>query len=286
MKAIVTGAAGFIGFHVARRLAGEGFDVIAIDNLNDYYPVALKEARLSALDGHVQYPICPRRYHRPQGTRCRHWRGCGCRHHRPSRRAGRRAVLGREPCSLCRCQCPWSGDGIRAGAAKCRSVRLWSTPAHRRSTAPIPRCHFRKAIPSIIPFRYTLQQSVRLSFSLTPIGTFTIVASTGLRFFTVYGPYGRPDMAPWLFTDAILKGEPIKVYNHGRMERDFTFIDDIVNGVFGAVNRILADPARYGASLQSRKQQACCPDAFYRDHRKGLRPRSNQTTGANAARRR
>jgi UDP-glucuronate 4-epimerase len=68
------------------------------------------------------------------------------------------------------------------------------------------------------------------------------LASTGLRFFTVYGPYGRPDMAPWLFTDAILKGEPIKVYNHGRMERDFTFINDIVDGVFGAVSRILERP--------------------------------------------
>jgi UDP-glucuronate 4-epimerase len=241
MKAIVTGAAGFIGFHVAKRLASEGFDVIAVDNLNDYYPVALKEARLSALTGNANV-----QFHRANIA---------------------------DPEQL--------SDAIGHGADADVIVHL-AAQAGVRYSVENPAAYvdanvhgqvavFERALkmPKRPPVVYASSSSVygankKVPFSESdpvdhPVSVYAAtkrsaellahsyrhvhsLASTGLRFFTVYGPYGRPDMAPWLFTDAILQGEPIKVYNHGKMQRDFTFIDDIVDGVFGAVNRIVTNP--------------------------------------------
>lgn len=241
MKAIVTGAAGFIGFHVARRLATEGVEIVAIDNVNDYYPVALKETRLSALDGHA-----------------------GIRFVRANiANAGElAAAIGEDT----------DADVIIHLAAQAGVRYSVENPAayvdanvHGQVTVFEQALRMSKRPPIV----YASSSSVygtnsKVPFSESdpvdnPVSVYAAtkrsgellahsyrhvhkIASTGLRFFTVYGPYGRPDMAPWLFTDAILKGEPIKVYNHGKMERDFTFIDDIVNGVVGAMNRILTNP--------------------------------------------
>ncbi|SDP70521.1 UDP-glucuronate 4-epimerase [Phyllobacterium sp. YR620] len=241
MKAIVTGAAGFIGFHVARRLATEGVEIVAIDNVNDYYPVALKETRLSALDGHA-----------------------GIRFVRANvANAGElAAAIGEDT----------DADVIIHLAAQAGVRYSVENPAayvdanvHGQVTVFEQALRMKKRPPIV----YASSSSVygtnsKVPFSESdpvdnPVSVYAAtkrsgellahsyrhvhkIASTGLRFFTVYGPYGRPDMAPWLFTDAILKGEPIKVYNHGKMERDFTFIDDIVNGVLGAMNRILTNP--------------------------------------------
>lgn len=241
MKAIVTGAAGFIGFHVARRLATEGVEIVAIDNVNDYYPVALKETRLSALDGHA-----------------------GIRFVRANiANAGElAAAIGEDT----------DADVIVHLAAQAGVRYSVENPAayvdanvHGQVTVFEQALRMKKRPPIV----YASSSSVygtnsKVPFSESdpvdnPVSVYAAtkrsgellahsyrhvhkIASTGLRFFTVYGPYGRPDMAPWLFTDAILKGEPIKVYNHGKMERDFTFIDDIVNGVVGAMNRILTNP--------------------------------------------
>ncbi|WP_027230054.1 SDR family NAD(P)-dependent oxidoreductase [Phyllobacterium sp. UNC302MFCol5.2] len=241
MKAIVTGAAGFIGFHVARRLATEGVQIVAIDNVNDYYPVALKETRLSALDGHA-----------------------GIRFVRANiANAGELAAAIDEDTDA---------DVIIHLAAQAGVRYSVENPAayvdanvHGQVTVFEQALRMKKRPPIV----YASSSSVygtnsKVPFSESdpvdnPVSVYAAtkrsgellahsyrhvhkIASTGLRFFTVYGPYGRPDMAPWLFTDAILKGEPIKVYNHGKMERDFTFIDDIVNGVLGAMNRILTNP--------------------------------------------
>lgn len=241
MKAIVTGAAGFIGFHVARRLATEGVEIVAIDNVNDYYPVALKETRLSALDGHA-----------------------GIRFVRANiANAGElAAAIGEDT----------DADVVIHLAAQAGVRYSVENPAayvdanvHGQVTVFEQALRMKKRPPIV----YASSSSVygtnsKVPFSESdpvdnPVSVYAAtkrsgellahsyrhvhkIASTGLRFFTVYGPYGRPDMAPWLFTDAILKGEPIKVYNHGKMERDFTFIDDIVNGVLGAMNRILTNP--------------------------------------------
>lgn len=241
MKSIVTGAAGFIGFHVAKRLADEGFDVIAIDNLNAYYPVALKETRLSALDGRSNI-----RFVRADVT---------------------------DPAELASAIAADADADIIVHLAAQAGVRysVENPAAYVDANVHGQVTVFEQArkMPKRPPVVYASSSSVygantKVPFSESdpvdhPVSVYAAtkrsaellahsyrhvhnLASTGLRFFTVYGPYGRPDMAPWLFTDAILKGEPIKVYNHGRMERDFTFINDIVDGVFGAVSRILARP--------------------------------------------
>ncbi|MGH7004816.1 MAG: SDR family NAD(P)-dependent oxidoreductase [Alphaproteobacteria bacterium] len=241
MKAIVTGAAGFIGFHVARHLAAEGFDVLGIDNLNDYYPVALKESRLSALQG------------------------------RPGSRFAKADIA--DPAELAAAV---AGDldadvivHLAAQAGVRYSVENPAAYVDTNVQGQVTVFEQARGMPKRPPVVYASSSSVyganrKVPFAESdpvdqPVSIYAAtkrageliahsygqvhkVHSTGLRFFTVYGPYGRPDMAPWLFTDAILRGEPIKVYNHGRMERDFTYIDDIVSGVTGAVNRILARP--------------------------------------------
>jgi UDP-glucuronate 4-epimerase len=242
MKAIVTGAAGFIGFHVARRLAREGFEVIAIDNLNDYYQVALKETRLSALDGQSNIRFARANIARPEELRA--------------------AIAGDTDADVI--------VHLAAQAGVRYSVENPAAYVDANVQGQVTVFEQARVMPKQPPVVYASSSSVygantKVPFSESdpvnnPVSVYAAtkrsaellaysyahvhkVASTGLRFFTVYGPYGRPDMAPWLFTDAISKGEPIKVYNHGKMARDFTFIDDIVSGVLGAVNRILSNPA-------------------------------------------
>lgn len=241
MKAIVTGAAGFIGFHVSKRLAIEGFDVVAIDNLNDYYPVALKETRLSVLDAQPNIRFVRANIANPGDLAA--------------------AIAGDTDADVI--------VHLAAQAGVRYSVENPAAYVDANVHGQVTVFEQARKMPKRPPVVYASSSSVygantKVPFSESdpvdhPVSVYAAtkrsaellahsyrhvhkVASTGLRFFTVYGPYGRPDMAPWLFTDAILKGEPIKVYNHGRMERDFTFIGDIVNGVFGAVNRILASP--------------------------------------------
>ncbi|QND52235.1 NAD-dependent epimerase/dehydratase family protein [Phyllobacterium sp. 628] len=242
MKAIVTGAAGFIGFHVTKRLAKEGFEVVAIDNLNDYYQVALKETRLSALEGQANIRFVRANVVNPHEFR---------------------AAIGND----------LDADVIVHLAAQAGVRYSVENPAayvDANVHGQVTVFEQARVMPKLPPIVYASSSSVygantKVPFSEddpvnNPVSVYAAtkrsaellaysyahvhkIVSTGLRFFTVYGPYGRPDMAPWLFTDAISKGEPIKVYNHGKMARDFTFIDDIVSGVLGAVKRILADPA-------------------------------------------
>ncbi|NBP24346.1 MAG: NAD-dependent epimerase/dehydratase family protein, partial [Proteobacteria bacterium] len=158
MKILVTGAAGFIGFHTSELLLGRGDEVVGLDNLNDYYDVGLKEARLARLNHHRGF-----RFHRLDLAI----------HHTVD-----------HPLSLY--------------AATKKANELMA---------------------------HTYSHLYRLP-------------TTGLRFFTVYGPWGRPDMAMFLFTKAILAGQPIDVFNHGKMRRDFTYIDDIVQGVVRTCDRV------------------------------------------------
>ena len=241
MKAIVTGAAGFIGFHVARRLASEGFDIIAIDNLNDYYPVALKEARLSALDGLSSIRFARGNIADPQGLSTAigddvdadiivHLAAqAGVRYSVENPAAYVDAnVHGQVTIFEQALKMPKRPPVVYASSS---SVYGANTKVPFSENDPVDH--------PVSVYAATKRSAELLAHSYRHVHK---IASTGLRFFTVYGPYGRPDMAPWLFTDAILQGKPIKVYNHGHMQRDFTFIDDIVSGVYGAVNRILAHP--------------------------------------------
>ncbi|MET0249997.1 MAG: NAD-dependent epimerase/dehydratase family protein [Sphingobium sp.] len=240
MTILVTGAAGFIGMHVADRLLSQGRAVVGIDNLNDYYPVALKRARLETLTQ-------------------RHGKLFAFLELDFSDMAGLRAAL--------------TGHGIEAivhlGAQAGVRYSLINPHAYVQSNLAghvnmleLARerevRHMVYASSSSVyggndsmPFRvedradhpvslYAATKRADELMSETYAHLFR-VPMTGLRFFTVYGPWGRPDMAYWSFTSRILAGEPIPVFNHGRMQRDFTYIDDIVSGIIGCLDHPPAD---------------------------------------------
>ncbi|MBB3237944.1 SDR family NAD(P)-dependent oxidoreductase [Phyllobacterium endophyticum] len=241
MKAIVTGAAGFIGFHVAKRLASEGFDVIAVDNLNDYYPVALKEARLSALTGDANVQFHRANIADPEqlSDAIEHGADADVIVHLAAQAGVRYSV--ENPAAYVDANVHGQ-VAIFERALKMRKrppVVYASSSSVYGANKKVPFSESDPVDHPVSVYAATKRSAELLAHSYRHVHN---LASTGLRFFTVYGPYGRPDMAPWLFTDAIFQGEPIKVYNHGDMQRDFTFIDDIVDGVFGAVNRILTNP--------------------------------------------
>jgi UDP-glucuronate 4-epimerase len=241
MKAIVTGAAGFIGFHVVNRLLNEGFDVLAIDNLNHYYSVGLKEARLSVLQGKKNNRFVQADIANAQelAFALADDLDADIIVHLAAQAGVRYSV--ENPAA-------YVDANVQGQVAVFEQVRKMSKrpPIVYASSSSVyganRKVPFSENDPVDQPvsvYAATKRSAELLAHSYRHVHN---VTSTGLRFFTVYGPYGRPDMAPWLFTDAILRGDPIKVYNHGNMERDFTFIDDIVNGVYGAVRRILSHP--------------------------------------------
>jgi UDP-glucuronate 4-epimerase len=236
MKILVTGAAGFIGMHVAKRLLERGDEVVGVDNLNDYYDVQLKQDRLLQIQSFAKFRFIKLDI------------------------ADRAAM-----------------DELFAQEQFQRVVNLAAQPGVRYSlknphayiqsnivgfTNLLEGCRHHK----IEHFTYASSSSVygantAMPFSVHhnvdhPVSLYAAtkkanelmahtyshlygLPTTGLRFFTVYGPWGRPDMSPSLFTSAILEGRPIDVFNQGKMQRDFTYIDDIVEGVI----RVMDQPA-------------------------------------------
>jgi UDP-glucuronate 4-epimerase len=233
MKIIVTGTAGFIGFHLARRLLADGHEVVGIDNFNDYYSVKLKNDRNRLLEATPGFRL--ERMDLTEGER------------------------------LFALVQDWGPDVVCNLAAQA-GVRYSLTNPHvyQKSNLEgflniLEACRHADPQPRLV---YASSSSVyggntKLPFSETdrvdtPVSLYAAtkkanelmahayshlfgVQTVGLRFFTVYGPWGRPDMAMWLFTDAMLAGKPIKVFNHGNMQRDFTYVDDIVQGLCGAM---------------------------------------------------
>jgi UDP-glucuronate 4-epimerase len=230
MTILVTGAAGFIGYHVATALTKAGEPVIGVDNLNDYYDVALKEARLKellALTGFAferlelaspgALPDLVRRH--PGIDRVVHLAAqAGVRYSLVNPRAYVTAnLVGHlEVLESCR-TIPGLKHLVFASSS---SVYGGNThiPFAETDAVDTPQSLYAATKRADELMAYCYAHLFRL-----PI--------TGLRFFTVYGPWGRPDMAAWLFTKAILGGQPVQLFNYGKMKRDFTYIDDIVAGV-------------------------------------------------------
>jgi UDP-glucuronate 4-epimerase len=236
-RILVTGAAGFIGFHLARRLLSEGYEVVGLDNVNSYYDVSLKEARLAELTdneaftfvkmdlaekdsvndifGRHQFDVVVNlaaqagvRYslENPQAYVDSNLVGFvnileGCRHHDVKHLvfASSSSVYGANT------KMPFS--------------------VHHNVDHPVSLYAATKKANELMAHTYSHLYGL---------------CCTGLRFFTVYGPWGRPDMALFLFTRAILENQPIQVFNHGKMQRDFTYIDDIIEGVVRVMGRLPA----------------------------------------------
>lgn len=240
MQILVTGAAGFIGMHVAHALLARGETVIGVDSLNDYYDPALKEARLAVLRA-----AAPDRFRFAQVDFADH--------------AALAEALGDAP--IDRIVHLGAQAGVRYSIENPRAyvqsnlvghVNLLEVARHRGvrhlvyassssvygSNASLPfRVEDRVEHPRSL-YAATKRADELLSESYAHLYR---LPQTGLRFFTVYGPWGRPDMAMWIFADAIMAGRPLPVFNNGKMARDFTYIDDIVAGVVAALDAAPAD---------------------------------------------
>jgi UDP-glucuronate 4-epimerase len=231
---LVTGAAGFIGFHTARRLLERGEPVVGVDNMNAYYDPALKRSRLALLEAFPAYR------HQDIDLADRAAMAALFKAERP-----RRIVhLGAQAGVRYSIDSPWTyADSNLTGflsilegarATQATSLVFASTSSAFGANGALPFSVKQGADHPLTLYAATKIANEAMAHSYAHL--FGIPA-TGLRFFTVYGPWGRPDMALFKFTGAILKGEPIDVYGEGRMERDFTYVDDIVTGVIAALDR-------------------------------------------------
>jgi UDP-glucuronate 4-epimerase len=243
MKVLVTGAAGFVGFHTAKKLIERGDEVVGFDNVNDYYDPTLKEARLTELDRASRDGIGGWTFIRGDladeaaVTRC-------FMQHRFDRvihlaaQAGVRYSL-EDPQSYVRSNLVAFTYILEA----CRHQRVphltyASTSSVYGANTKLPFSEHDSADHPLQFYAATKRANELMAHAYSHLFH---LPTTGLRFFTVYGPWGRPDMALFLFTKAILAGEPIRVFNHGNHTRDFTYVDDIVDGVIRASDR-LAEP--------------------------------------------
>jgi len=225
---LVTGAAGFIGMHVAERLLARGERVVGIDDLNDYYDVALKEARLTRLRALPGFA-----FHRldiaddAAMAKCFAAGGFGTVIHLAAQ-AGVRYSL-RNPHAYVAANV----HGFLNVLEGCRhhGVRHLVYASSSSVYGGNVRMPFSEHDPVDHPVSLYAATKKADELMAHTYSHLYGLPTTGLRFFTVYGPWGRPDMALFLFTKAILEGRPIDVFNHGRMQRDFTYVDDIVEGV-------------------------------------------------------
>lgn len=250
MTVLVTGVAGFIGFHVAARLMAEGEAVLGIDNLNDYYPVALKQDRLARLraDHGDAFTFAQIDFADPEALRrVLDTSGINRIVHLGAQ-AGVRYSL-QNPAAYI--QANIVGHANLLEAARRHEVEHMVYASSSSVYGGNDSLPFRvedRADRPVSLYAATKKADELLSETYAHLYRLPL---TGLRFFTVYGPWGRPDMAVWLFTSAILEGKPIDVYNHGAMRRDFTYIDDIVDGVVACLRNPPSDDGveKAGGSL-------------------------------------
>jgi len=245
MRVFLTGVAGFIGFHVASALLARGDEVVGVDNMNAYYDVKLKQARLQQLEGKRGFVFA-------EGD-----------------------ISDRQTMTTMGQRHPDITHVVHLAAQA--GVRHSLTDPYTYITSnvmgQVVMLEMARSFRQLEHFVYASSSSVyggntKLPFSIEdeterPNSLYAAtkkadelightyahlydLPSTGLRFFTVYGPWGRPDMAAYLFTDAIVKGEPIKVFNDGNMWRDFTYIDDIVRGILAALSHAPSAKPRHG----------------------------------------
>jgi UDP-glucuronate 4-epimerase len=228
MTTLVTGTAGFIGFHVAQKLLARGEHVIGLDNVNDYYDVSLKEARIQELDSEKNYKLyrislenreqVAELFKKYKFSKVIHLAAqAGVRYSFENPHAYVDANLVGFMNIL---------EGCRQNNVSHLTYASSSSVYGANTTMPFSIHHNVDHPLSLYAATKKANELMAHTYS-----NMYGLATTGLRFFTVYGPWGRPDMAMFLFAKAILAGKPIDVFNHGKMQRDFTYIDDIAEGV-------------------------------------------------------
>ena len=237
MKVLVTGAAGFIGHALALRLLQRGDEVVGIDNLNDYYDISLKQARLEQLTCRQGFT------HLQHDLEDADAIAAAFRDHRPQRVVNLAAQAGVRY-SLENPQAYVSSNlvGFVNVLEACRHNEVEHLVYASSSSVYGANTHMPFSVHSNVDHPLSLYAASKKANELmahTYSHLFNL-PTTGLRFFTVYGPWGRPDMALFKFTRAILAGEAIDVYNFGKHRRDFTYIDDIVEGVIRTLDKIAA----------------------------------------------
>ena len=235
MRFLVTGVAGFIGFHVARRLLEQGEEVIGIDNVNDYYDVQLKEARLAQLEGRPGYRFIRLDLADREGTAELFQTVKPQRVIHLAAQAGVRYSLKNPHAYVDSNLVGFMNilEGCRHQEVE-HLVYASSSSVYGANTKMPFSVHHNVDHPVSL-YAATKKANELMAHTYSHLYG---LPTTGLRFFTVYGPWGRPDMAIFIFTKRILEGRPIDVYNYGRMKRDFTYIDDVVEGVIRVAHRI------------------------------------------------
>jgi UDP-glucuronate 4-epimerase len=249
MKILVTGCAGFIGMHVAERLLAQGHLVTGLDNLNPYYDPALKEARLARLEGRPGFAFHRLDLADAAGMQDL-FRSAG-----PERavhlaaQAGVRYSL-QNPHAYAESNVTGFLNVLEACRhTGCGHLVFASTSSVYGANRKLPFSVHDSTDHPVSLYAATKKANELMAHAYSHLFG---LPCTGLRFFTVYGPWGRPDMSMYLFTRAILEDRPIDVFNHGDMERDFTYVDDIVEGVVRVLERVpqgdpdadMSDPAR------------------------------------------
>lgn len=236
-KVLVTGAAGFIGFHLAKRLLDRGDAVVGVDNLNPYYDVNLKKARLEQLRTFPHFSFC----HTDLADRSAIKKVFS--DHTPDAVVNLAAQAGvrysiESPEAYVDSNLVGFGNILEAcRRGSVRHLVFASSSSVYGANTEMPFSVHDNVDHPLSLYAASKKANELMAHSYSHLYGMPV---TGLRFFTVYGPWGRPDMALFLFTAAILAGKPINVFNHGKMQRDFTYIDDIVEGVV----RVVDNPAR------------------------------------------
>ena len=270
MKILVTGAAGFIGFHLSKRLLERGDEVVGIDNLNDYYDPALKKARLAQL-GVNSY----------EGPKVHHSDSYEHFTFRKMDIADNDMIGMLFEVEHFDAVCHLAAQaGVRYSLENPHAYVESNVKGFLNILEGCRRASVNNLVYASSSSVYGLNQKQPFSTSDHtdhPVSIYAAtkkanemmahtyahlygIATTGLRFFTVYGPWGRPDMAPMLFADAIVHDREIKVFNHGKMSRDFTYIDDIVTGVV----KVVDNPAKPSMSFDPQMPDPSCSSAPYR----------------------
>lgn len=257
MKVLVTGAAGFIGMHTALRLLTQGNQVVGLDNLNTYYDITLKQARLAQLTPHPNFTFVKadvadrealeRVFLAEEPRRVVHL----------AAQAGVRYSL-ENPAAYITSNLVGFGHILElARQHEVEHLVYASSSSVYGGNTTLPFSEHHGVDHPVSLYAATKKSNELMAHVYSHLFR---LPTTGLRFFTVYGPWGRPDMALFKFTRAILEGRPIEVYNHGQMRRDFTYIDDIVESVV----RVLDKPATPNPGFRANVADAATSNAPYR----------------------